>query len=452
MYIGYANFILNAKLSKEKTDTYSLKDTYTHLDSLKFPISQGNLLINRIEVCSNSRGCTPKTPHAKSNYLVKLKNTSTNGKTYKNVDDGKYVLMNMKGVYNLNGVECNVYLRVPRSGVIGVRLGLSKQKEITLNQNIKRADKDLLALGSAIEKDVFNLFKGGPQNYRPRKTRELSLANITVFGLNLFNPTTGNRPSEKIDDFADFAENLEQKLNGSHRTDFEPTNSKAVIRANFKAVNKDYPPFGVTQWGMVDMVGVKSLESAIKMKEHLLRAFGKLKNSLNLNNSTNKPLSKAAKRQKGCSNRNPAPDTSGKCPESYIPLPTKKKQICCYKKKLSQSKILEKYANAGVDLPIYLRNMFQDPPPVVKKNILVPFYNLKSKKMLYKKKQWTLEKCSLLPKPQLIEIAKSMGANPGRFKKDICASITKKLQNSALEKRKNVRRKFLRLTNKAYTL
>ena len=205
MYIGYANFILNSKTKKEKTNVYSLKESYNYLDSFKFPIKKGRITINRIEVCSNSKGCTPKTPHQKSNYLIKLKDITTNGKTYNNADDGKYVLMNMKGVYNINGIECNVFLRVPRSGVIGVRLGLSKQTKIKLsnsNENIIKADEDLIKLGSEIEKDVFELFNGSPKNFRPRKTRKFSLANLTIFGLNVFNPNTGNRPIAKIDECA----------------------------------------------------------------------------------------------------------------------------------------------------------------------------------------------------------------------------------------------------------
>lgn len=453
MYIGYANYILNAKESKEKNVVYSLKGTYEYLDSLSFPLKKGNLMINKIEVCSNNKGCTPKTPHEKSNYLIRLKDESTNGKTYKNVNDGKYVLMNMKGEYNIDGIKSTIFLRIPRSGVIGVRIGLSKQESIKVTNNSNKLTK----LGKEIENDVFKLLNGTQGNFRPKKMRPFKIANLAIFGLNLFNPTTGNRPEQRIYDFGDFVERLQYNLK-THSTNYEPTNSKSVVRANFKPITNDsLPSFGVTQWGMVDMVGVKNLESAVQLKENLLIAFGKLKNNIEFNN--NEEIKKPVKRNGGCPPRNPAPDATGKCPDGHTALPTKKKNICCYKRKMNPKQIINAYATAGVNMPQYLRNVLQPPPPVLnnngnpaknKKTVVVPYYNSKTKKFMYKKSEFNMTKCTSFAKPQLITIAKQVGANPGRFKADICKSIMSKLSENAMKRRKNIRRKYIKFANRLY--
>jgi hypothetical protein len=429
MYIGYVNFILNAKESKEKTNVYSLKNAYTYLDTLSFPITQGNLTINKIEVCSNSRGCSIKTPHSQTNYLVRLKDESTNGKSYTNVHDGKYVLINMRGVYKLGSHELTVFLRVPRSGVIGVRVGLSKQDSIKITNN----NSSLTTLGKSLEKDIFKMFNG-----KINKTRPFSLANMAIFGLNVFNPTTGNRPPQRIDDFADFVELLEMNLE-SHTTYYSPSNGKAVVRANFKPKSKNGVSFGITQWGMVDMTGVKSLNSARNLKKDLLKAFDSIKGSIEFNNETPPPKSS---KQTGCTTRNPSPP----CNPSYIPLPNKKKQICCYKKKMTDKKIKEQYAKFGVNIPQSLMTSLNLSKPINK--IELPYYNSKSRKIMYKKKPFRSEKCNTLSKPELMEMAKAIGANPGKFKKDICSSIFSKLSQNAQKKRKSIRKKFVLFSNK----
>ena len=457
MYIGYVNYTMNDHgniikgKKKIKTDSYDLKRAFEHLDNLAFPITSGNLTIKKIEVCSNSCGCSIKSKQTKKNVFVRLKNENTIRlkPVIPDANSGKYTLMNLTGTYKLNGEECNVFIRIPRSIVIGFKIGLSKQTSIRVNNG---NNVMLQNLGTDLEKDFFGLFKN--KSGLPQRIRPLKISTMTVFGLNIFNPETGKRPVQRIDNFMDFANNLDDQLK-SHYLDFNLTNAKSVVKANYKPHTTSDITFGITQWGMVDMMRVSSLAKARETKNIILNAFTKIRKNIEYNEHSK---FKEKKVKGSCSKRNPAP-TNGECPGGFLPLPNKHKTLCCYKKKLTQTlkrQIVPMYASAGLNIPqslldsLNLQGMAPKNtcPQQDKSKINLPSFSTKNGKFYYKRKPFDSSKCMTLSKPKLLDISKSLGANPGRFKKDICSSIMQKSKQQSMNKRKRVRRKFLEMINK----
>ena len=462
--MGYANFTLNAYTNKANRNkiraeqrqylregkkmgktfpleqsgaAYSLKSVWNKLNNMKWPIKINNIEIKSIEVCSNNRGCSPRTVHNKSDYLVRYKDNETEQLGLKKKmgnSDKDFVVIFINGTYEINGVKCNCHMRVPRSGVIGVKIGLSKQNDILVNQE---GDTKLKLLGLEIEKDVFKLFSG-----EIKKIRELEMSNATIFGLNVFNPKTGERPDNRIASFDDVIESIDNELE-LHELDYVPTNARSVVRGNFKSEDPNVPSIGLTQWGMVDFVKVKKISSVIKLAKELVDIVRKL--------TIEFEVAKKPKLKTMCSNRNPQPDVNGSCTNGGIALPNKKGGLCCYKKRLSNQKIRDLYAKYGMNIPIALQNRLQNIQPSNKSylNVNIPKYNAKIKKFIFKGVPFDRNSCVKLSKTDIIEFAKVLEVNPKGKRDLICKRIFVKLakdKDSIIKRFQRISRKLKMLT------
>ena len=140
-YIGYANFTINAYPGKApiKPDiVLDLKAVYNAINPNSIRLPKNKIVkaftIHSIEVCSASRGCTPKKFKENketiikkqfNNYLTVYKNGKNNIKTNRNIPNwsntktGKprtnYVLLNIKATCKIGDTFENVSIRIPRS-------------------------------------------------------------------------------------------------------------------------------------------------------------------------------------------------------------------------------------------------------------------------------------------------------------------------------------------------
>jgi hypothetical protein len=456
MFLSYLNYQLNAYpgiAPRKPPVVIDLKNLYRHLTSKQLPYVSENITFESIELCSNSKGCNPKKEGGKMNYLVAMKDSKNNIKTTLYDDETKSVLLNIRGKYKIGSKMCELYLRIPKSAAIGVRIGMSEQNIIKIDEN---GDSKIESLRMKITKQLFDIL-GIVPNLRPSK-----LNGMAVHGLNLHNPKTGKRPDQKIKNFLSFLRLLDSHLE-AHSLDYDKKDGKQVARGNFKPdIHGTGPTIGITSWTMVDFVGGKSIAQVINLSKTILNIFNKIKNTINYTTNAKQPKAhgKADLEPKGCPANVPPANSNGTCPsDNYIPLPNKHKSICCYKKKLTKTtalNALKKYKNSNMKIPQSLQNRFNTlgiavpqkpnkPSSVKLTSIYGVTYNKISKNFFYKGKKFN---CITMPKPDLESISLLMKLNPKGFKKDLCSKIHKKAQYNANEKYKSARRKLLKMKAK----
>ena len=392
-YIGYANFTINAyegKAPSKPEEILNLKDVYNRLTphSIKRPTNKivKSFTIHSIEVCSASRGCTPKKYKENkddknhilkkhhNNYLTVYKNGETNIKTNKNIANwtnnktGKsrtnYVLLNIKATCKIGDSFENVSIRIPRSAVVGIKIGLSTQNKILLTENKNIADYNINYLGYELAKIVYAMTP-------VPALRPYALSGLSIQGFNLHNYPSGLRPNERIKNFLATMLELDEHIK-THDLDFEPSESKTLPRANFKSKEPGrYPTFGITTWLMMDFSGVKSIEKTINLSRDIFNAYRKTLPTINWNINYNGPV-----------------------PKSRRGIKHKEKK----KKEISKTK------NNNVNLPVW---------------------NKDKKKFTQKGKVF---QCMSLSKTGVAKLAKSLQVNSDGFKKDVCARIESKIK------------------------
>jgi len=452
MYLSYLNYQLNAYpgiAPRKPPIIIDLKNVYRTITKNTLPYKHKNITIESIELCANNKGCNPKKNDGKLNYLVAIKNKTNNIKTKMYNEDDRAVLLNVRGKYKLEGTECELYLRIPKSAAVGARIGMSTQKSITMNAN---ADARIEAFRIELTKQLYEVLQVVPI-LRPTK-----LVGMAVHGLNLHHPMSGNRPEQKIKNFLQFLRNMDNHLK-THSLDYDKKNGKQVARGNFKPDDHGTAPtIGITSWTTVDFVGGKSAQQVVQLKQELLAAFEKCKPIIEYTTNAKKPVGhgKQTEAPKGCPKNVPQINADGLCPsDEYIPLPNKHGSICCYKRKLTKTSArdaIQKYNEAKIDMPLHFKARItkygltspqkQKMSSVKLSKIPGVHYNLRKRDFLYQEKKFN---CMTMPKPKLENIALLMKVNPKGFKKDLCKHILKKASENANEKYQRARRRLLKM-------
>lgn len=369
-YLGYVNFTLNSGKPQE----LNLKNVYESIDpkSIVYPRNAfiKSFTIEQIEVCSSSRGCTPKVfnqSKKQNNYLTVYKNGGRSIKTNKAQNISKFVLLNIKGVCRIGDRLANVAIRIPKTGVVGVKFGMSVQNSILVRD--PRADQHIDRLGYEMEKIIYSNFP-----IRPRAPRKLS--GMSIHGFNLHNPGTGEKPDQRISNFIDTMRALDQYI-PSHYFDYQPRESKSVVRANFKPHDSErYPTFGITQWLTVDFSGVKSVAQVRDLSVNMVQGYARVKPLIHFNNKFNGPIPKSRRKQVN----------NGK-------------KVNKRKKKQTENTT----------------------------NVKIPVWNSNKKKFYTNDKVFN---CMTLTKDRLKQLATKLNINPDGFKKDVCERINKKIKGT----------------------
>ena len=422
-YIDYINMMINHNETKLRNppNMLDLKNVYSKLKIGKHK----KITINTVEVCSNSMGCTPKKQNGHHDFLVKMKNSKHNISTKLANDESKYILLNISGTYNFNGIEQNIHLRVPRSGTIKVVLGLRNQKYLTLDKrnNIAERENNLL---KNVTKETLEIIDGLTQ-VRPTK-----IVSISIKGLNVFNPKSGELPEHKIFNFVAILRKLDKFL-PNHEYDFNFRNGKKITRGHFKSEISGIPTIGMTQWGMADFMGGTSISKTHALVREFINAFNLVKSEVKFDKTSTRPK----KHETGTCRVGQNISFNGKCPEGKYPYPKKDGTLCCKAVKMTprlKKELVRKYENLNIKLP----NSLQSEMSSVKINKSVK-YDMKSKKWYYKSKPFD---CMKLRKPDAQNIAHLLQLNPKGFMKDICKTIDSHLDMKQREKRTALRKKF----------
>ena len=368
-YLGYVNFTLNAN-PPNPVHIVDLRQLYNKLNILSVFNRKHHFLksltINQVEVCSSSRGCTPKTFNINKkhrNYLTVYKNALRKIETNKSNNNSKYVLLNIKGTCRIGDVEENISIRIPKSGVVGIKIGLSRQNQLLVN-DIDVDKKIHLTLLYEVESLFYKLFT----NIGVPPIRKGVISGMSVHGFNLHNLSTGNKPNFRIKNFLQSMTLLGDNMK-KHYFDYEPSEGKSVVRANFKPIEKGTDAtFGITKWLSVDFSGVKSI--------HNLRL------------------------------------------------------LCLYIKKIYDKKVLPTITwntNFEGNPPKSRRKKIQQVNKTKQKNvsnISIPTWNTSKKKFI---KNGKVFNCMLMNKKEVSALAVKLDINDNGFKKEVCERINQKL-------------------------
>lgn len=424
-YIDYINLIINHNETKVRNppNMLDLKNVYS-----KLRIGTHNkITITNVEICSNSMGCTPKKQGGHHNYLVKMKNSKINIATKLANNESKYILLNISGTYNFNGIEQNIHFRVPRSGTIKVVLGLRNQNYITLKKknDISEREKTLLKKITAETLEIID----GLQINKPTK-----IVSISIKGLNVFNPKTGELPEHKMFNFLAILRKID-KLLPDHEYDFNFRNGKQITRGHFKSETKGIPTIGMTQWGMTDFMGGSSISETHKLVHEFITAFNSVKQDVKFDKTSTRPK----KQTTGTCREGQNKTSNGTCPDGKYPYPKKDGTLCCKTVKMTprlKRELIQKYESLNLELPNSLKSQIAMSSVKVNKSIQ---FNMKTKKWYYKSKPFD---CMKLRKPDAQSVAHALQLNPKGFMKDICKTIDTHLDQQQREKRTALRKKF----------
>lgn len=378
-YIGFANYTLNFQKEKSQNYILNLRDVYKSIEpmSVRRPSFDfiKSLTIESIEVCSASRGCTPKSRfnnnknHKHINYLTVFKNSNRSIKTDKNIPNWindktkkprtNYVLLNIKASCVINGIIENIAIRIPKSGVLGVKIGLSSQQSIIIKD--PAADNKLKILGDELSSIIYDIL---PVPY----IRPTVLSGMIVQGWNLNDPSGGKKPDHRIKNFISTMRALDSVIK-SHNLDYEPRETKMIPRVNFRSILNE-PTVGITTWLMVDFSGVKSIAKVRDISVRFYNAYRSIKRTINWNTNYEGPIPKS-------------------------------------RRGIKQKKKAEKKPNIN--------------------NVNIPIWNKDKKKFLQKD---TVFSCMRLSKNEISKLAEQLDLNPNGFKASVCDRIMTKLNNS----------------------
>ena len=436
-YIDYINFIINHNETKVRNPprVLDLKKVFSKIKVGK----NKKLTINTVEVCSNSMGCTPKKQNGHHNFLVKMKTNKINIATKLANDESKYILLNISGTYNFNGIEQNIHLRVPRSGTIKVVLGLRNQKYITLNKKNNITDRENKLLKS-ITSEALEIIDG------LILTKPTKIVSISIKGLNAFNPETGELPEHKMFNFLSILRKVDILL-PDHGFDFNFRNGKQITKGFFKSEISGVPTIGITQWGMTDFMGGDSITKTHKLVHKFITAFNSVKQDVKFDKASIRPK----KQISGTCRVGQNITLNGKCSKGKYPYPKKDGTICCKSVKMTprlKKELIQKYEDLNIKLPNSLQTMSSVKMSSVKMSSVKKSsielnksvkFNMKSKKWYFKSKPFD---CMKLSKPEAQKVAHSLQLNPKGFMKDICKTIDNHLDLKQRERRTALRKKF----------
>lgn len=446
MYITYATLIINNGINRNKNPMISIKDAFDAIAVMNNR-NVGKLSITSLEVCSNNKGCSPKSLKGRRDYLVAY--IDKNGTVHKLAGyerPERHVVMFVNATYNVGGTQCATSIRIPPSGVIKVSIGLSNQKDITPSG--QSADAKLSKLAESITKDVVSLVKG------LKRVAPTVIVSMNSEGYNLFT-TNGSRPGFKIANLGSLLTRTAALLK-THTFDYDDREGKSVPRGFLKPNEQGaHPTIGVTSKGMVGLSGAKSVRSLKETVDRLQAAFDQVKNLVQQAQDTSLPKTQTKKASNpttsGCSARNPAPNVKGVCPTGMVPKPhIKSKGLCCYKMNVTRTtakKLVMNYTSAGMQMPPQLQTdvarVLPSMSASVKSATFVPTYNRKKKVILYKGSKFS---CANLPIDEVRVAAQRLGISPKGKKAELCKSIQSFIMQREAERARRAVMRIKRLS------
>ena len=428
MYLSYVNFIVNKPPQKVRNPPamLDLSAAYKSLAANEFPLAVGNLTVRSAELCSSSQGCAPRRQDmTRSDYTLAMKDGQLDVKSAAANNSSKAVLLNIRCTYALGNERINVLFRVPRSGVVGIRVGLSVQSSMKVGN--ANANASLAALGDALAQAAVRIIAGLAVNSPP------TIASLKVSGLNIITGTA-NRPERRLKHLIAFARLLAQKL-PDHNLDYTAQEGRHVVRANFKPkIPGQDVTIGLTQWGMVDFIGSASLARVQRLSTFLVTESRALLKNVEFNNSAKVvPKAKGKKVQSSlsstCRKNTPPAQSDGTCADQdRVPVPNDKGSLCCKKYAgAAKASIVAAYARANMDIPQNVQAKLGKTRSAVASGVM-PVYNRNQNTVTRNGKPF---RCMAMSKPDIQQIAKSLGIFPKGTKQYLCDSIESKLKNIA---------------------
>jgi hypothetical protein len=278
MKIGYLNFLINNIANLKRTKQVDLKELYKQtFENKTLPIVKGWMTFEKVEICATSRGCTPKRDGVRHNDLTIVK--SEKGQYGKHTqDEKKYAMMNIRGTVNINGVDQKFHIRVPKSTVIRVTVGMSQQEVI-------KDDKQVQEFIEALTNGIMHLLQPSV-----KYLAKPQIVGMTLHGYNLFNPETQNYPQFKILNYMAVMTMFVKNIDG-FRLKYDIRNGKTFNKAVLKGPEGS-PTVGVSSWGVVDFSGLRNLNDAYRLLPYLTKAFEKVKPSIKFDESSVRPVKK----------------------------------------------------------------------------------------------------------------------------------------------------------------
>lgn len=244
MIISYVNFNI---LATNKIDFLKLGDETNYIKEKKasiphsmesFSFHNVKYSFDEITLCSSNTNCSNK-------YLVKKINT----KEIISIVKKEPVMARMILVSNFNN---KVEIRIPKSGNIGIKIGLSNYNNFELsNEN----------LFNFIDKFLKAFFK--KLNIIEIVNSDYSIANIALNRFKLFK-------SGRIKNLTNFIKELISELGmGYEYTPPIETNRKQLNKIYIRSYREINPTIGIFSTGTVDFNGIKNLTQVLKITKKL---------------------------------------------------------------------------------------------------------------------------------------------------------------------------------------
>jgi hypothetical protein len=431
-YLTYANFTLNPRKDGDNRERLNLKTLYNTLKIGQMTREKHTVVkqmrIERVEVCSSSKGCAPKTKKSKmltnglnktTNYLTAMKTQNQNIKTKRADNEMNYVLLNIYGICTVGNTEENFMARVPQTAVIGLKVGLSKQNLIEVRN--PQADQMIDTLLKEMQFFIWNFVK---INQSPRYGK---LSSLSIQGFNLNDPSGGSKPEFRIKNFIRVMTMIDDKIK-SHELHYIERETRLLPKVYFRP-SEGYtgPTIGITKWLTVDFTGVLSIAQVRDISIVLYQAYRQIKQNVqwNTNYVGNIPKSRRQNKNKK--------ETKKQTPQINIPSWNQTLQKYKYKGKnfncesISKPELQEIAKKMDISPKGFKKDLCNKIQSALKgKNavVVVPndsiMWNKNKKKYMMSGRVFN---CEVLKKEELVRIAQKLDINDSGTKKDLCNKI-----------------------------
>ena len=329
MHYGFINFIINYRneTTKPTQSNYvtNLEELYDLLATRKFPYSIGDLKIEVVHVCSNNTGCAPKDTKSgtfkeqlvvmknkygeirpplkrifktKVKYELKPKKDGTLvrkkvGTENINVTKDPWIVMILTGKLSINGIPETIVIRVQKTGVIGVRLGLAQQKVFTPMISTNQQLKQLIDYVSNILLNEFS-------PHVPNKNR-IKIATLTSVTYNIVTQSA-NYPPHRFKDHHRVMRRLASQM-PEHEFDPEGKSQfKQMPVERLKPIDAligQRPTIGISTFGMVSVEGAKQPSEIRNIISQLQNAYNQISTQVEFNTTSKPPQSRIGQKAGG---------------------------------------------------------------------------------------------------------------------------------------------------------
>lgn len=270
---------------------YKIKQLFQKINNLPIEIKASKeslikrIIFNQVSVCKpGGRGCTGKERHGSVllNKQAVFKNET--GVYYsKKVDHNsnepkEYGFLEIKGTIEWeDGTINNISVPVDVSGVIGLRMGASKQS--VLKPDSANPGKKLEITLADLEKKLLDFLE-------IKKERSYRIENMNC-NFNLYTDLKkerkqNNDPRPRITNYkkvvdmfyADFKTDYKRPLRPYRTVQGAPIVQKSIFKSK---VVKSLPTFSISPYGLVEIQGSKRFDTIIDLYNKLMDTFNKIK-------------------------------------------------------------------------------------------------------------------------------------------------------------------------------